>query len=89
MTEENRFRLKDQIPSNFFIESSIDYPEDAACKVRGLMRGKNNETTGVLIEWHYDEAPDRVWLEIMTQNSGSKSGECLIENLKMALEGLI
>jgi len=81
MTEENRLRLKKQLPETFKIESAMDY--ESYCKVRGLLG-----QWAVIIEWNYTDEPDRVWLATHGISTLGKEGPCDLNQLKNVLLSL-
>jgi hypothetical protein len=84
MDDRFKIQLRDQIPEKFIMDSSTDYPDDQACKIRGFIG-----QFAILIEWHYGENPDNLWLESVGLDQQGKQGECPVNKLKEILEGLI
>ena len=81
MTEENRLRLKDQMIPEFVITSSMDYPDQGAAKVRGMIN-----QLAITITWDYWEDIENVTIETMNISGQSNFGPCPIDKLKDVLK---
>jgi len=66
MTEENRLKLKDQLPLNFKIDGAMDYPNDLIPHATVLgMIGKY----GIRIEWNYISDPEDIYFCAVAVNN--------------------
>ena len=63
MTEENRLRLKEQIPPELKMDGAVDYPNDfnPYAVVMGTL-GKY----GIKIEWKYISDPDEIYFSAIS-----------------------
>jgi len=83
MKDELRLKLKDLLSEKFVIDTATDFPDQEMCKVRGMIG-----QWAVLIEWEYGKDEETLYLETVGINGQGQNGPCLLDNLKMVLEGL-